>query len=353
VLCSTPTVVNDQAWHHVAATWSSLDGAANLYVDGVLQDTGNGSAGAPLSDGGVVSLGSNATSAAAPVTFGDNLYGRYDDVRVWANVRSLTNIVNSKDRPLRPSAGGLRLNWQCDVAENLGVGASGVNDLRDTSFNGNDAECGAAVTPQFLAGPTMDGLRHRVTVTLTGVAAQHSGNIGLAVLNNGSITRVSDGAPLAAGFSTGDQCLYVAPTVVRPGTGDDLALNVVIGGATKNYVAAGEFTTFEIESPLGGMNGAIPFVVLQLYTPGAHPGGSFPGMQVNFTGPILPLFLLDGLTALGGFAPLALPPSGITLGATFPPGLSGFARTIQGAAAGPAALNTVYATTTAPEFIIL
>jgi hypothetical protein len=352
VLCSTPVVVNDQQWHHVAGTWNSNTGDANLYVDGVLQATGNGQAGVPLSSGGVVTLGSNVTAVSPSPSFNGNLYARYDDLRIWSAVRSAAAVLNSMARPQRPSAANLRLNWQCDLAENLGVGAAGANDLRDTTFNGNNAQCGAQTTPQFIAGPIMDGLRHRVTTTLTGVAALCSGGIGLNVLHNGSITRLSDGAALAGPYSSGALCAYTQTPVDRPGTGDDYALGVTIGGVAKRCVTAGELTTFSLTSPFGGMNYSIPYLVLQFYAPGAHPGSSFPGVQVNFGAAIPPQFLLDGTTALGGFGTLLLPPSGITLAAAFPPGLAGLAFTVQGAAVGPNALNTIYGTTLAGEYYV-
>ncbi len=345
VICSSSTTINDQQWHHIAATYDAATSQGQLYIDTVLVDSGVGPIAPPLNAGGVVVLGSNATTSAAPVSFSDNLYGRYDDLRIWSVVRTGVQISGAHNRLQRPTAANLVLNWQCDVAENLGLGAAGTNDLRDTTVNANHAQLGNPTTPQFLTGPTLEGIRYRVTLTHGGILTCPL-TVGLGVLNDGSITRVSNGVPLAASFNTGETYAF-NPPLTLPGTGDDLGLSVLTNGQPKRCATAGDFLTFHFESPMGGLNWSIPLLVVQVYAPGAHPGSSLPGVQVNFAVAPLPVFLFDGSTALGAFGPALLPPAGMNFGAVMPPGYAGLEMIVQAAVISPAALNGLYATTQA------
>ncbi len=355
VVCSAPTVVNDQNWHHVAATWTSSTGAGKLYLDGVLVASGTAQAGHVLLAGGAAAVGQDLDDAVGTPVAGQNLYGRYDEVRMWNTERTLTNILNSMNHYVRPSnnAAELVLYWICDNADDLGLGVAGVNDLRDMTANGNHATFGAATTPQFIAGAPFDGLRFHVTVTYGGFVGCGV-TMGLQVLNNGTIFRISNGAPLGGPFSApGLFNLLMSTPLSLPGTGDDLALlPVLVDGVATPCVGAGDFLQIQMHSPFGGMNWSIPFISVQFYTPGNHPGSSFPGIQMNFTAPVPPIFILDGTTSLAGFGPMLLPPGGVSFGAMFPPGFGGLNLMIQGLTVGPTALNTIYATTTAVELFV-
>ena len=356
VVCSSSTVVNDQSWHHIAATWSSATGFGILYIDGVQVATGTAQTGYVLLAGGAVGVGQDLDDAAGTPVAGENLYGRYDEVRLWNTERTSANIQNSMNRYVRPSnnVAELVLYWICDNADDLGLGVAGVNDLRDMTANGNHATFGTATTPQFLVGAPFDGFRFHVTVTYGGFVG--CGVVmGLQVLNNGTITRISNGAPLGGPFSApGLFNLVMTTPLSLPGTGDDLALlPVLVDGVATPCVGAGDFLQIQMHSPFGGMNWSIPFIVVQFYTPGNQPGSSFPGIQMNFAAPIPPIFILDGTTSLAGFGPMLLPPGGVSFGAMFPAGFTGFNFMIQGATIGSTALNTLYASTTAVEMFVL
>lgn len=350
VIASAAAIINDQAWHHIAARWTSATGSAQLFVDGAQVATGTGSIGHVIPAGGTVAVGSDVDTLAP--AFSANLYGRYDDVRLWNTVRTNGQINGAMLRPQRPNQPEQILNWLCDVAEDLGLGSAGANDIRDTSPNGNHARFGSSQTPQFIAGPTMNGERYRVTLNL-GASVPCVLTIGLEVLNDGSIVLAADGVtPLAAGMIGTETYSYAPATtaLILPGTGEDLALfTLLTNGVNTNCATTGDSILIHFESPLGTFNGTLPVLVGQLYASGAHPGSSFPGLQVNIAASPAPSVIFDGNLMGGIFGPLTLPASGITLQGTVPPGVAGMSAIVQALAVTPTAANGFFATSVARE----
>jgi hypothetical protein len=76
-----PSVLNEDVWHHVAATWAS--GTVAIYVDGSLAVSDSTSFAIATSDGGTVCMGGIPTSALPNSTDHRWLTGAIDEVSVY------------------------------------------------------------------------------------------------------------------------------------------------------------------------------------------------------------------------------------------------------------------------------
>lgn len=121
----TSTVaINDGAWHHVVGTWNSSNGAMQVYVDGVLNNSGTGPTG-PRSITTALRIGSIQTGIATGF-----LNGAIDQVRIYNYVLNATEVANLYARPhgQLPVTSGLVAHWKLD--ETTGTTSA------DTSGNG-------------------------------------------------------------------------------------------------------------------------------------------------------------------------------------------------------------------------
>lgn len=133
--------LRDGAWHHVAVTWDGETGEARLYRDGVLAESSRGRAGARLESGGILVLGEEQDTLGGGFDRDQSLIARMDELRVWNVVRTADQIkAGLTPGTLTGSAPGLVLAWSFDTFEDLGAGADGQNDLRDSSGNGHHGD---------------------------------------------------------------------------------------------------------------------------------------------------------------------------------------------------------------------
>lgn len=108
--------VNDGTWHHIALTHDST-GNINLYVDGILNGTGNDVAVIEISN---TVIGNFGTAINIPFE------GSIDEIRLWNTVRSATEIMNYKDCHLTGTETGLIAYYD------FNQGISGANNYADT-----------------------------------------------------------------------------------------------------------------------------------------------------------------------------------------------------------------------------
>lgn len=99
------TVINDGGWHHVAVSYTA--GALSMYVNGTLQT---------LSTSGAITLGADTAGhdvhIGAQSGNGTNSFdGKINDVRVWDDVRTGTEITNNYDRQLNGDEANLKAYW--------------------------------------------------------------------------------------------------------------------------------------------------------------------------------------------------------------------------------------------------
>jgi hypothetical protein len=136
---STSSSYSDDSWHHIAVVYDqTINGYADIYVDGVLQASAGNILNWSWQTGQPIQLG---LSAYATQPFN----GVMDDVRVYsraltdtevASVYSSDAIVDSNALVLRlnfdgPPAGGFILNWQCPdgVLQSAGSANGPYTDL--------------------------------------------------------------------------------------------------------------------------------------------------------------------------------------------------------------------------------
>jgi hypothetical protein len=148
-------------------------------------------------------------------------------------------------------------------------------------------------------------------------------------------------------------------TVAFPGTGEDLtlfsgvnggALTTGIGNSVKTVIA-GDILTVRVASTGGTFDFRELVVIAQGYFTGFPP---FPPIAANIYMTIPGLtFLLGGVA--GPLGPVLLPPGGVTLVFSVPPGLTGASAIFQGAVitwTPPSASNGLYAATDGHEINI-
>jgi len=137
----TVDIRTDGKWHHVAATWDTVTGETDMYVDGVLDVTATHVATfiAPTSDTYLFAIGARASSS----TIGANiLRGWMDDVRVYNNaltaeeVETLAYLASLvKAHHPSPSSGATNVFPDVNLGWGTGVGAVSHNVYLGTDFN--------------------------------------------------------------------------------------------------------------------------------------------------------------------------------------------------------------------------
>ncbi|KPA09742.1 hypothetical protein MHK_010056, partial [Candidatus Magnetomorum sp. HK-1] len=103
------TVINNNAWHHVAYTYDGPGDTLNLYVDGGLELTAvsvnQALTGFTITDN--INIGVDSS--------GTNFFtGKIDEVRIWGDERSGAEIVGSKDNKIIESTPGLKAYYRFD-----------------------------------------------------------------------------------------------------------------------------------------------------------------------------------------------------------------------------------------------
>ncbi|XP_038067159.1 sushi, von Willebrand factor type A, EGF and pentraxin domain-containing protein 1-like [Patiria miniata] len=110
---------NDGVWHHVAVTWSSIDGEWVIYKDGDVVDWGEGLAeGAVIPGGGVFVLGQEQDSIGGDFASSEAFVGELTLLHVWARVLSSREIAGLLRDCHRPDLEGAVLAWP-DVLLNI------------------------------------------------------------------------------------------------------------------------------------------------------------------------------------------------------------------------------------------
>jgi len=115
-LSSTTSVLVGE-WIHVAITRSSATGTILLYINGLLEDTRVGSTG---------TLNNTTTEFAIGRSGGFNYDGLIDEVRIWNDIRTASEIEDNYDKELIGTESNLQGYWKLN------------NNYTDETSNGND-----------------------------------------------------------------------------------------------------------------------------------------------------------------------------------------------------------------------
>ncbi len=124
-------------WQHVAVAVGG--GFVRFYINGVL--------------GGESAQAITFATTTEPIIIGADLpggdeffRGAIDEVRVWNVVRTGAEIAANRTTVFGPTTGGLVGYWDFDALEDLGVGAAGVNDVRDRSSSSAHGDVVGGIT---------------------------------------------------------------------------------------------------------------------------------------------------------------------------------------------------------------
>ena len=134
-ITSPAGVLSLNTWHHVAATYNGL--AMNLYVDGVMVQSGN--------------MTGNLGIASNPLYLGGNpsrpFPGRIDEVRIWNDTRTVTEIQNNMCNIANPaSEPNLVLYYKFDQSTGTNLpDLAGVNNGTLMNMNNSDWVSGSCI----------------------------------------------------------------------------------------------------------------------------------------------------------------------------------------------------------------
>ncbi len=136
--CDGNTPINDEIWHHVAATF---DGdTIKVYLDAILDNELNTGKASIKPSSNNFTIGSNFDGVSwQPV------YAAIDEVRLWNIARSQSQLKAAMNDTLPPAYyssldSGLVGYWRFDVFEDLVINNDGVDDIRDFSYYHNHGD---------------------------------------------------------------------------------------------------------------------------------------------------------------------------------------------------------------------
>lgn len=210
------TAVNDGTWHHVALTRDAVSGDTKVYVDGILETSGNsgtGTIGTPFT-----SIGRIEDTGGTP----EHLDGLLDEVRVFDQILGDSDVIAIRDST-HPCPAIQPLTYYT-MDETIWAGAGAV---QDSSGNNNDgtalggaAPANPANNPALVGDPGTCGYGDIPLNTDDTIDAITT---GFTPGNQGSITFWYNSKENWTGFGTGDRLLF------------DASINLGGGGADKHF----------------------------------------------------------------------------------------------------------------------
>jgi hypothetical protein len=126
------TIVNDGIWKHVAVTRTKSTGVINIYINGVLDNTGTSS--------NVVSLTAPSTIRIGGIQTSSNYFnGTLDDIRIWNYVRTSNQILGNMNLELLGNEAGLVVYYNCNQGTPNAINTNLTtinNEVSTNNFNG-------------------------------------------------------------------------------------------------------------------------------------------------------------------------------------------------------------------------
>ncbi|XP_045479696.1 sushi, von Willebrand factor type A, EGF and pentraxin domain-containing protein 1-like [Harmonia axyridis] len=91
---ATDVLLNDGIWHHVCATWASLDGIYQVFIDGKLRQFGSGlSIGKSIKAHGSMIIGQEQDALGGKFSQSETFVGRMTLVDIWSRVLKKNDIL--------------------------------------------------------------------------------------------------------------------------------------------------------------------------------------------------------------------------------------------------------------------
>lgn len=244
---SATNVITDGVWHHIAGVRSG--GSLSLYIDGV--STGPAT---PTTDG--MATNGDLFIGEFDGTLGNIFQGEIDEVRIWNNARTGSQISSKKDNCLDSYTGLVAM---------YGMEEGSGTILTDLAGNHDGTLIGMTGTDWIGSGHVCSGcngvLAQTITVTVnpipdasfTGLSASYCSNDGIAILSpvtaggtfSGSGISGADFIPSAANLGNNDVTYQVTVNGCTSSTTQSITVN-----ATPDASFSGLATTYcEDDSP--------------------------------------------------------------------------------------------------------
>ncbi len=113
VVRTNETITDLTAFHHYTVSYNNQTDACELFVDGVVRNTGNTTIYSKYEGGGKTIIGKLSKDN----TFG--FIGNLRDFRLWNRTRNSSEIVGSMNKSLKGTEAGIIANWRFDEATGL------------------------------------------------------------------------------------------------------------------------------------------------------------------------------------------------------------------------------------------
>lgn len=156
-LITGTTAINDGQWHHVAMTISEggSSDVLKLYVDGVLETisagTGAGTQSATIDR--VADNGAHLVKVGSADGAGQFFNGQINDVRFWSDVRTQSEIYDSKNTVLVGNESGLARYFDFDRDTTAADDKASTNTANNGTLNGNASIISVNDSPTASEGP--------------------------------------------------------------------------------------------------------------------------------------------------------------------------------------------------------
>lgn len=144
-LSATPSTGN---WYHWSVNWDASGAQAEFFANAVSQGTAVGAKTSIYDSTALFAIGAKFDASGNPETF---FNGKFDDVRVWNDIRTSTELYNNKDVELTGSEANLQGYWQVDsAATDTTANANNLTLVNTPTYDTADVPFSSPTTRQDL-----------------------------------------------------------------------------------------------------------------------------------------------------------------------------------------------------------
>lgn len=239
--------INDNTWHHVAATRNNTSGAVAVYVDGVLRGSGTGATGSRTFPSSL-RIGSLQT--------GNNfLNGTLDDVRLYNRILSVGEIAVLIGTPPAAPTGVVAIAGDAQVALNWNAAATATNYYvkRSATSGGGYATIATNASLAFTNFGLNNGTLYYFVVSALNASGEGPNSTQVSA-------RPTSFAPTQLGFADAGNLLQLTWPLDHTGWQLQSQTNTLAIGLGTNWGnVAGSAQTNQMAMPVNDTNGAVFF----------------------------------------------------------------------------------------------
>ncbi len=182
------SVLTDGNQHTISATWDNAAGDWQIYVDGVLADSGTGlQSGHTIQTGGALVFGQEQDGVNDFFVPSLAFSGTFYDIRIFDDIRTGTEIADNYDTTVSNTESGLVANWIFDNVSTNGVIADTVNGNNLTINHANRAGFTPS-NPSLTLSANESFFTGAVVGSITATDAQRDSLISTLLASNPNLT---------------------------------------------------------------------------------------------------------------------------------------------------------------------